>query len=146
MGFIKSGFTGGFLGIVISITDIFLNSIWLERLSSVGLYVANFFGKACINSAVNECTLAEKFTTIIATLVGNCIAYFVIFALISISISVIAMLFSPKPVAQPVVVQQAPIQQPPVQPVQQPVVIQVQEVKQKEPRPKKKAKVRKSKK
>ena len=97
MGFIKAGFTGGFLGIVMGIAHIFVNSRILEKLSSVGLYVADFFGKACINSETVQCTLAERFTTILATIVGNTIAYFIIFALISMGFSIIKMWFKSKP-------------------------------------------------
>ncbi|SRR3989344_4280586 len=165
MGFIKAGFTGGFLGIVISIAHIFVNSEILEKLSSVGLYVANFFGKACINTEEIQCTLAERFTTILATIVGNTIAYFIIFALISMGFSIIKMWFKSKPKepetlsapqmaqTQPQQVQieppqgqlpqqdiQVQIKQPEPQVVQQP---EQKEIAQKEKRPKKKAKVNK---
>lgn len=145
MGFIKAGFTGGFLGIVISIADIFVNSPYLEKLSSIGLYIAEMFGKACINTPVNECTLAEKFTTVLATIVGNCIAYFVIFALISLAIAILKMWISPKKAESSQQVQQPPqqVQQPQVVQVQ--VQPQIQQTETKEERPKKKAKVRKKK-
>src|SRR3989344_5321796 len=128
MGFIKAGFTGGFLGIVISIANIFVNSKILEKLSSVGLYVANFFGKACINTEEIQCTLAQKFTTIMAVIVGNTIAYFIIFALISMGFSIIKMWFTSKPKApeasQSVQSPQVQEQQVPQQTLQQPVQLQ----------------------
>ena len=130
MGFIRAGFTGGFLGIVISIADIFVNSRILERFSSVGLYVANFFGKVCINTTVNECTLIEKFTTILATIVGNCIAYFVIFALISMAIGLIKMWFSPSRKSKEEVEQESQPQTKEL--VQHVIVQQPQQVKHKE--------------
>src|SRR3989338_1511478 len=128
MGFIKAGFIGGFLGIVISIANIFVNSKILEKLSSVGLYVANFFGKACINTEEIQCTLAQKFTTIMAVIVGNTIAYFIIFALISMGFSIIKMWFTSKPKApeasQSVQSPQVQEQQVPQQTLQQPVQLQ----------------------
>lgn len=146
MGFIKAGFTGGFLGIVISIADIFMISTILEKLSSVGLYLASSFGKVCINTTEIQCTLQDKFTTIIATIVGNTIAYFIIFALISMAISLIVMWFTPS--KKETITQQAPqtqVIQIPAQPVQQPQQI-VKIVKVVEKRPAKKAKVKKIKK
>lgn len=151
MGFIKAGFTGGFLGIVISVSDIFVNSPILEKLSSLGRLLASQFGKVCINTGVNECTLAEKFTTILATIVGNTIAYFLVFALISLGISVIVMWFTPSKKTE-TIIQQAPqvTEQPQVIVQQPPAVVQEtqeakpkSEKKAKEKRPKKKAKVRK---
>lgn len=146
MGFIKAGFTGGFLGIVISIADIFVVSPILERLSSIGLYVASSFGKACINTTEIQCTLQDKFSTIIATIVGNTIAYFIIFALISLAISIIVMWLTPSK-KETIVQQVQPQMQQPVQTqvIIREVPVQVKEV-IKESRPKKKAKVRKSKK
>lgn len=145
MGFIKAGFTGGFLGIVISIADIFVVSTILERLSSIGLYLANSFGKACINTSEVQCSLSEKFTTIIATIVGNTIAYFVIFALISMAISIAVMWLTPSKKEKETIIQQAPQTQ--TQVIIKEVPVQVQEVKSiKEPRPKKKAKIKKIKK
>jgi hypothetical protein len=161
MGFIRAGFTGGFLGIVISIANIFVNSKVLENLSSVGLYLANFFGKACIDNSINECGLFEKFLTIIATIVGNTIAYFVIFALISMAISIIKMWFTvPKTTEQvqtqqpQIIAQQQPeIQQQTQQATQkeqeqqaQPIIQETSKPKKeaKEKRPRRKAKVRKS--
>ncbi|MEK6915512.1 MAG: hypothetical protein AABW89_03150 [Nanoarchaeota archaeon] len=155
MGFIRAGFTGGFLGIVVSILDIFVNSKTLERLSSVGLYLANFFGKACIS----DCGLAERLITIIATIVGNCIAYFVIFALISLLINILVMWFKPSkdvgqvqtPVQVPqIIVQQPPQIQTPVAVPQQPTVpieteMKIEKPALKETRPKKRARVRKKK-
>lgn len=146
MGFIKSGFTGGFLGIVISIADIFVVSTILERLSSIGTYLASSFGKVCINTTEIQCSLQDKFTTILATIVGNTIAYFIIFALISMAISIIVMWLTPS--KKETIVQQAPqtqVIQVPAQQVQQPQQI-VKIVKVVEKRPAKKAKVRKSKK
>ncbi len=96
MGFIKAGFTGGFIGIVLSVTDIFVSSKILEKLSSVGLYIASSFGKVCINTNEIQCSLSEEFTTILATIVGNCIAYFIIGILLSLAISLIKMWFSTK--------------------------------------------------
>ncbi len=148
MGFIKAGFTGGFLGIVISIADIFVISTILEKLSSVGLYLASSFGKVCINTTELQCTLQDKFTTIIATIVGNTIAYFIIFALISMAISLIVMWSTPsrkeekenlQQASQPqtqVIIKEVPVIQ------TQPVIVQ----QAKEVRPKKKAKVRKARK
>lgn len=142
MAFIKAGFTGGFLGIVISIADIFVVSPILSRFSSIGLYVASYFGKVCTNTSEIQCSLSERFTTILATIAGNTIAYFIIFALISLAISVIVMWLTPsKREQKETVIQQASepqiiIKEVPVQ-VQAPI---------KEVRPKKKAKVRKSKK
>ena len=131
MGFIKAGFTGGFLGIVISIAHIFVNSRILEKLSSVGLYVADFFGKACINSETVQCTLAERFTTILATIVGNTIAYFIIFALISMGFSIIKMWFKSKPkepeASQPVQAPQVQEQQVQIQTAQTQSPVQLQQ-------------------
>lgn len=143
MGFIKSGFTGGFLGIVISIANIFINHPLLEKLSSIGLYVASSFGKVCINTPEAQCSLMDRFSTIIATIVGNTIAYFIIFALISLAISIIVMWFTPSKKQTEPVIQQAPpqiiIKEVPVQ-VQQPVK------ESKEKRPAKKARVSRKKK
>lgn len=147
MGFIKAGFTGGFLGIVISIAEIFVNHPILEKLSSIGLYLASSFGKACISTIEVQCSLSEKFTTILATIVGNTIAYFIIFALISLAISVIVMWLTPsKNEQKETIVQQI---QPQTQVIIKEVPVQVQqpEVKQaKEKRPVKKAKISKTKK
>ncbi|MBM3232015.1 hypothetical protein FJZ21_01395 [Candidatus Pacearchaeota archaeon] len=138
MRFIKAGFTGGFLGIVISIADIFVVSSIIERLSSIGLYIASSFGKVCINTTELQCTLQDKFTTIFATMIGNTIAYFIIFALISLAISLIIMWLTPS--KKETIVQQAPqVIQVPAQPVQQPQQV----VKVVEKRPAKKAKVKK---
>ncbi len=143
MGFIKAGFTGGFLGIVISIANIFSTSAILGNLSSIGLYVASQFGKVCVNTAEVQCSLSERFTTIIASIVGNTIAYFVIFALISLAISLIVMWLTPS--RKEVVVQQPQIiQQPAVQQVQQPQIVKVVE-RVVEKRPVKRAKIRKKK-
>ncbi|MGV8130887.1 MAG: hypothetical protein ACP5N7_02175 [Candidatus Pacearchaeota archaeon] len=145
MGFIKAGFTGGFLGIVISITSIFTAHPIVEKLASIGFYVASQFGKVCINTLESQCSLSERFTTIIASIVGNTIAYFVIFALISLAISLIVMWLTPSRKEEVVVVQQPQIiQQPQVQQVQQPQVVKVVE-RVVEKRPVKKAKVRKKK-
>src|SRR3989344_5598326 len=131
MGFIKAGFTGGFLGIVMGIAHIFVNSRILEKLSSVGLYVADFFGKACINSETVQCTLAERFTTILATIVGNTIAYFIIFALISMGFSIIKMWFKSKPkepeASQPVQAPQVQEQQVQIQTAQTQSPVQLQQ-------------------
>lgn len=146
MGFIKAGFTGGFIGIVISIADIFYSSKILERFTSVGLYLAAQFGKACINTETTECSLADKFTTILATIVGNTIAYFLLFALISLLVSLIVMLLTPSKKTE---VQSQPVQPQIVQviPVVQPQPVQIQPVQTtkatQEKRPKKRAKVRK---
>ena len=143
MGFIRSGFTGGFLGIVISVADIFVKSQILERLSSLGLLLASQFGKVCINTPEEACTLTEKFTTILATIIGNCIAYFLVFVIISLGMSVIAMWFRP---SKKVIVEETtqPQQQTIMQPqAPQPQIIQIKEVRT-EKRPKKKAKVRKN--
>ena len=129
MGFIKAGFTGGFLGIVISIANIFSTSAILGNLSSIGLYVASQFGKVCVNTAEVQCSLSERFTTIIASIVGNTIAYFVIFALISLAISLIVMWLTPS--RKEVV-------------VQQPQIVKVVE-RVVEKRPVKRAKIRKKK-
>ena len=56
MAFIRAGFTGGFIGIVIGVADIFVNSNILEKLSSAGLYIASYFGKVCINTQEIQCT------------------------------------------------------------------------------------------
>lgn len=146
MGFIKAGFTGGFIGIVISIADVFFISKILERLSSIGLYVASSFGKVCINTAEVQCSLSEKFTTIIATIIGNTIAYFIIFALISLAISIIVMWLTPsKKEQKETIIQQTPQTQVIIKevPVQTP---QIEEKQAKEERPKKKAKISKKKK
>ena len=146
MGFIKAGFTGGFLGIVISIADIFVASAILERLSSIGLYLASSFGKVCINTTEIQCTLQDRFTTILATIVGNTIAYFIIFALISMAKSIIVMWFTPSKKETVIQQTQAPqVIQVPAQQIQQPQQI-VKVVKVVEKRPVKKAKVRKVKK
>lgn len=144
MGFIKAGFTGGFLGIIISIASIFTTSPIVEKLASIGLYVASQFGKVCINTLESQCSLSERFTTIIASIVGNTIAYFVIFALISLAISLIVMLLTPSKKEQIIVQQPQIIQQPQVQQVQQPQIVKVVE-RIIEKRPVKKAKVRKKK-
>ena len=89
MGFIKSGFTGGFIGIVIGFAAIFTKSAIVQKLASVGFLLAAAFGKVCIDTLEGGCTLAQKFTTIIATIVGNCIAYFIIGVLISLGISLL---------------------------------------------------------
>lgn len=146
MGFIKAGFTGGFLGIVISIASIFTAHPIVEKLASIGLYVASQFGKVCINTTEVQCSLSERFTTILASIVGNTLAYFIIFALISLAISLIVMWFTPSRKDQKeTIVQQA--QQPQTQVIIKEVPIQIpQEVKQvKEQRPKKRAKIRKKK-
>ena len=144
MGFIKAGFTGGFLGIVISIANIFSTSTILGNLSSMGLYVASQFGKVCINTAEIQCSLSERFTTIIASIVGNTIAYFVIFALISLAISLIVMWLTPSRKEEIVVQQPQITQQPVVQQVQQPQIVKVVE-RVVEKRPVKRAKIRKKK-
>ncbi len=144
MGFIRAGFTGGFLGIIISITHIFVESRFIDRLSSVGLYLANFFGKACLD----DCGIIETFSTILATIVGNTIAYFVIFAIISMAIGIIKMWLKPSSSVQSVMVQQTnPTTQTP-----QPVIVQQPSSEKKEQekkltkdkRPRKKAKVRRN--
>ncbi|MEK6909228.1 MAG: hypothetical protein AABX23_04210 [Nanoarchaeota archaeon] len=142
MGFIKAGFTGGFLGIVISIADIFINSKILEKLSSLGVYVASSFGKVCINTITNECTFSEKFTTILATIVGNTVAYFIAFSLISLTVSIIAMWLTPSKKEQQIIVQQP-------QMIQTPQVQEVKQTEQKmalEKRPIKRAKISKKRK
>jgi hypothetical protein len=143
MGFIKAGFTGGFLGIVISIADIFFNHPLLQKLSSIGLFVASSFGKVCINTSEVQCSLTEKFTTILSTIVGNCIAYFIIFSLISMAISIIVMWLTPS--KKETVVESQPqviIREVPQEPQVIVREVKVKEVKEvKEPRPKKKAKV-----
>ena len=128
MGFIRAGFTGGFIGIVIGVADIFVNSKIIEKMSSVGLWLASFFGKICINTQEIQCTLSEKFTTIIATIVGNSITYFVLGVLLSLAISVIKLWMTPSKPAelasveqQPQKVQQVPVEQ---QVVKQPEQIQ----------------------
>ncbi len=132
MSFIKSGFTGGFIGIVIGIADIFVNSRALEKVAGLGLWLASSFGKVCINTEEIQCTLAEKFTTMLATIVGNCMAYFILGVLISLAISVIKMWFKSKPQIETTpAIQEAPKEQ----------EIKIQEV-----RPKKKARVSKTKK
>lgn len=144
MGFIKAGFTGGFLGIIISIASIFTTSPIVKNLASTGIYVASQFGKVCINTVEVQCSLSERFTTIIASIVGNTIAYFVIFALISLAISLIVMWLTPSKKEEIVIQQPQIVQQPAVQQVQQPQVIKVVE-RVVEKRPTKKAKVRKKK-
>jgi hypothetical protein len=168
VGFIKAGFTGGFLGIVAAIANVFVESKLLERLSSAGLYLATFFGKACISTGEVQCTLYQKLTTIVATIVGNCIAYFAIFALVSLAISIIVMWLKPKAseiqvqtqvvsqVQQPQQttpqVTQEVVQQPQVQQSVEQTQIKQQEVVQEKPkksvkkvqkRPVKKAKIKK---
>lgn len=172
MAFIKAGFTGGFIGIVLSVLDIFVNSRFIEKLSSVGLYVASYFGKVCVNTNDFECSLIEKFTTLIAILVGNCIAYFILFALASLGISLIKMWFvsskskalekqvTLQPSVEPIrpqtqvlenvqQVQQAVVEpkvlevEQPTSQVTLPVKVRLEKRKIKESRPKKKAKISK---
>src|SRR3989344_760569 len=132
MGFIRAGFTGGFIGIVIGVADIFVNSKIIEKMSSVGLWLASFFGKICINTQEIQCTLSEKFTTIIATIVGNSITYFVLGVLLSLAISVIKLWMTPSKPAELASVEQQPQQvQQPVQQVESiPVEQQPQQVQQ----------------
>ncbi|MEK6847492.1 MAG: hypothetical protein AABY16_04985 [Nanoarchaeota archaeon] len=101
MGLVKAGFTGGFIGIVIGVAAIFVKSPIIQKLSYLGFLLAESFGKACIDTAIDSCSLFEKFTTIIATIVGNCIAYFIVGMLISLGFSVLKLWLSPeKPVQQ----------------------------------------------
>ncbi len=112
MGFIKAGFTGGFIGIVIGVAAIFVKSPWLQKLSYLGFLLAEAFGKVCIDTIIDSCSLAEKFTTVLATIVGNCIAYFIVGVLISLGFSVLKMWLSSEKTAPPQVQQpQQPAQQ-----------------------------------
>ncbi len=116
MGFIRSGFTGGFIGIIIGVAAIFVNYPLLQKLSYIGFLVAEAFGKVCISTATDTCSLSEKFTTILATIVGNCIAYFIFGILISLGLSILKLWLSKEETTQ----QQEQVQQPVVsQPVQQ---------------------------
>ena len=94
MGFIKAGFTGGFIGILIGVAAIFVKSPLLQKLSYLGFLLAEAFGKVCIDTTAAACSLAEKFTTVIATIIGNCIAYFIVGVLISLSFGVLKMWLS----------------------------------------------------
>mgnify|MGYP001595633595 CR=1 FL=1 len=102
MGFIKAGFTGGFIGIVIGVGAIFTRYEFLNKLSSLGLLLAKSFGKVCTDTSIDTCTLAEKFTTIIAAIVGNCIAYFIVGALLSLGISTIRLWVKSEPKVEPI--------------------------------------------
>ncbi len=145
MGFIRAGFTGGFIGIIIGVATIFVNYPLLQKISYLGFLVAEAFGKVCISTTTDTCSLAEKFTTILATIVGNCIAYFILGVLISLGLSILKLWFSkeennpqqeqvqqpvqqtPKPVVQPT---QAPQQIAKPQELQKPIVEKIR-VKQK---------------
>ncbi len=121
MGFIRTGFTGGFIGIIIGVAAIFINYPLLQKISYIGFFVAEAFGKVCISTSTNICSLSEKFTTILATIVGNCIAYFIFGVLISLGISILKMWFSKEETTQQQVTQ--PVQQTPkpiVQPAPEP--------------------------
>ena len=122
MGFIKAGFTGGFIGIVIGVAAIFVKSPLLQKLSYLGFLLAEAFGKVCIDTITDSCSLAEKFTTVIATIVGNCVAYFIVGALISLGFSVLKMWLSSEKIAPP---QEQQVQQP-VPQVTQPASQQIQ--------------------
>lgn len=143
MGFIKAGFTGGFIGIVIGVGAIFTNYNLLQKLSSLGFLLAKSFGKVCIDTQLDSCSLADKFTTVLATIIGNCIAYFILGVIISLGISVIKLWLKPEPKTEqtPIekVAQQSPQATQTVQtPVPLPDVIKVT----KEPkRPEAKAKI-----
>lgn len=118
MGFIRAGFTGGFIGIVIGVGAIFINNQILQKLSSLGFLLAAAFGKVCIDSFYGGCSLTDKFTTVIATVIGNCIAYFIVGALLSLAISTISLWLRPSSKVESTTVQTAAPQQPPA-PVQQ---------------------------
>ncbi len=119
MGFIRAGFTGGFIGILIGVATIFVNYPLLQKLSYVGFLVAEAFGKVCVSTATDTCSLSEKFTTILATIIGNCIAYFIFGVLISLGLSIVKMWFSKEETAQQQV--QQPVQQTP-KPIVQPTL------------------------
>ncbi len=123
MGFIKAGFTGGFIGIVIGVGAIFTSYNILHKLSSLGFLLAKAFGKVCVDTEMDTCTLAEKFTTILATIVGNCIAYFIVGVVLSLGISVIKLWMKPEPKTE-----QAPIEKAVQQPQQAPQIVQVQTI------------------
>ncbi len=118
MGFIRAGFTGGFIGITIGVAAIFVNYPLLQKLSYVGFLLAETFGKVCVSTATDTCSLAEKFTTILATIVGNCIAYFIFGVIVSLGLSILKMWFSKEETPQQQEQVTQPVQQNPKQIVQ----------------------------
>ncbi len=117
MGFIRAGFTGGFTGIIIGVAAIFVNYPLLQKLSYVGFLLAEAFGKVCISNSTNICSLSEKFATILATIVGNCVSYFIFGVLISSGLSILKLWFSKEETTQ----QQEQVQQS-VQQIPNPIV------------------------
>ena len=121
MGFIRAGFTGGFIGIIIGVGAIFTKYEILNKLSSLGFLLAKSFGKVCIDTQIDSCSLSDKFTTVLATIIGNCIAYFIVGVILSLGISVIRLWVKPEPKTEQTQIEKV-VQQP--QQAQQPVQVQ----------------------
>ncbi len=117
MGFIKAGFTGGFIGIVIGVGAIFTRYEILNKLSSLGFLLAKYFGKVCTDTEIDTCTLSERFTTVLATIVGNCIAYFILGVLISLGISLVKIWLSGEKTEKPLVIETQPEQKVQAEPI-----------------------------